>query len=665
MKTGRKGSVGTFTDSKDVSVSGIAAVVNLDGSDLSPMEIERLANVLRPYGPDRQNTLHRRNAAFVSCLHHLTPEDHFERQPLHIADRFVVLFDGRIDNREELRRAVGISARELAKMPDSMIAFRVFERWGERAFEQFQGVFALIIADLKDGQLICARDQMGLRVLHYHLCAKHFAVATNPDVLFALSWVPRALNTDKVADTLVQRGLNGETTYYRDIYRVLPGHVVRIRGKSFSKSCYWDPEGIPDVRFKRDEDYVEAFQERLEAAVKVRLRGCRVPCSMITGGLDSSSISVIAADMLAANGKSLNTFTAVPEDGFVKEELRGVYFDERPFVLQIAQSNPSIVPHFIPPSKGPILEKIADQVRIGGSPSGGILNGLWVMDLATAARSAGHDVMLSGDMGNFTISNDGWSLFPELLRKGRWRRLLQEIQSSGHRRKRMIRTYTLAPFVPRPLFGRYKRWRRGDRPPWHTFSAIHPDFAAESGVIERAAREYLPFDAPPPLDGRRGRIESFHCFSETADWFAKLRATYGIDTRTPAFDRRLVEFCVGIPEDQYLHKGCDRWLIRRAMKGRLPDAVLTSKKRGVQAADWFTRLTREREVISKELKKFSGSPDVASMIDLPRLMGVLDNWPDSEPPVYSDESSPLSFSLPQALGAAYFIENVTGTNYGR
>jgi asparagine synthetase B (glutamine-hydrolysing) len=100
-------------------VSGIAAVLNLDGSELSPLEIERLANVLRPYGPDRQQTLLRRHAAFVSCLHHLTPEDHFERQPLHIADRFVVLFDGRIDNREELGGAVRVSASELAEMPDT------------------------------------------------------------------------------------------------------------------------------------------------------------------------------------------------------------------------------------------------------------------------------------------------------------------------------------------------------------------------------------------------------------------------------------------------------------------------------------------------------------------------------------------------------------------
>ena len=185
-------------------------------------------------------------------------------------------------------------------------------------------------------------------------------------------------------------------------------------------------------------------------------------------------------------------------------------------------------------------------------------------------------------------------LFAELLRTGRWLRLFDEIKSSGYQWKTMLRQWTIAPFIPAPLFRRYKQWRRGGKPPWHDYSAIHPEFAARSGVVDRAAREYLPFDAPPPRDNRLARINDFHCYSETADWFAKLRAGFGIDIRTPAFDRRLVEFCIGIPEDQYLRKGCDRWLIRRAMKGRLPDVVLYNKKYGAQAADWYPRLTRER-----------------------------------------------------------------------
>jgi asparagine synthase (glutamine-hydrolysing) len=146
-----------------------------------------------------------------------------------------------------------------------------------------------------------------------------------------------------------------------------------------------------------------------------------------------------------------------------------------------------------------------------------------------------------------------------------------------------------------------------------------------------------------------------------ADWFGKLRAGFGIEIRTPAFDRRVVEFCIGIPEDQYLRKGSDRWLIRRAMKGRLPEVVLYKNKIGQQAVDWYPRLTRERDSIAKKVKQLAANHKVASVLDLQKLIGLLDNWPECEPAGFSPQELHL-LSIPQALGVAYFIENVMGVN---
>src|SRR5262245_12982563 len=109
-----------------------------------------MANVLKPYGPDWQKILIRGNAAFVFCLHQLTPEDLFEHTPLLLADRVVMLFEGRIDNRSELSEALGIAAPDLHSMPDSLIVLRLFDRWGERAFERLVGAFAIIVMDLQD-----------------------------------------------------------------------------------------------------------------------------------------------------------------------------------------------------------------------------------------------------------------------------------------------------------------------------------------------------------------------------------------------------------------------------------------------------------------------------------------------------------------------------------
>ena len=110
----------------------------------------------------------------------------------------------------------------------------------------------------------------------------------------------------------------------------------------------------------------------------------------------------------------------------------------------------------------------------------------------------------------------------------------------------MLRHQTIAPFVPAGMFRRYKHWRRGGRSPWHSFSALRDDFAESSGVVDRAALEYLPFDAPPPRDGRLHRISAFNSYSETADWFGKLRANFGIDVRTPALIGKSSNFALGL-----------------------------------------------------------------------------------------------------------------------
>ena len=328
---------------------------------------------------------------------------------------------------------------------------------------------------------------------------------------------------------------------------------------------------------------------------------------------------------------------------------------------QIAEVNRNIVPHFITQSRDPTPDNIAETIRVSGLP-GATLNDLWGFDIFSAARSAGHNVMLTGEMGNITMSYDGRGLFTELLLTGRWMRLFTEIRSSGYQWRRHVRQHVVGPLIPAPLFRRYKQWRREGNPPWHDHSLIRPEFAARIGIVDRAARGYRPFDAPPIRNWRLGRINAFRGWCEAADLLAKVRAGFLLDIRTPACDRRIVEFCIGIPEDQYLRKGRDRWLMRRAMNGRLPDIVLNQKKCGAQAADWYPRLTRARNHIADEVTRLAENSEVASILDMERLKAILASWPDRQPAEYTPEENQL-LAIPDALGTAYFIENVTGANY--
>ena len=101
---------------------------------------------------------------------------------------------------------------------------------------------------------------------------------------------------------------------------------------------------------------------------------------------------------------------------------------------------------------------------------------------------------------------------------------------------------------------------------------------------------------------------------------------FDVQTRCPLLDVRLVEFCLALPEDQYLRDGQPRWLIRRAMADRLPPEVLGNRKRGLQAADWFERLDAIRPQILEELARFEQSELARRALDIARLRQLLQQW---------------------------------------
>jgi asparagine synthase (glutamine-hydrolysing) len=97
------------------------------------------------------------------------------------------------------------------------------------------------------------------------------------------------------------------------------------------------------------------------------------------------------------------------------------------------------------------------------------------------------------------------------------------------------------------------------------------------------------------------------------------------------------------------------------MEGRLPDAVLNQKKTGAQAADWYPRLSRARNAIADEVRRLTENPEVSSILDMRRLNAILDSWPAHQPPEYTSAEKHLK-AVCDALGAAYFIEEMTATN---
>ena len=126
--------------------------------------------------------------------------------------------------------------------------------------------------------------------------------------------------------------------------------------------------------------------------------------------------------------------------------------------------------------------------------------------------------------------------------------------------------------------------------------------------------------------------------------------------RDPSADRRVAAFCLAIPQSQYLHRGTTRWLIRRAMAGRLPAVVANSSKVGRQTADWLIRLRRDRRRIAETVESLSGRA-ASEIVDLSRIEQLLADWEENDAMVAEGSSGRLlAQALPRTLSAVAFVD---------
>ena len=258
-----------------------------------------------------------------------------------------------------------------------------------------------------------------------------------------------------------------------------------------------------------------------------------------------------------------------------------------------------------------------------GAPPRNAMNLHWIHALRARARERGCDVLLTGSLGNATFSFEGKGALPALLRRGRLLALAREIRASPNRDAGLLRTIlneALLPLLPERASRTLHNWRRGvDRDALPDWCGLNPDWARRMRVQERARScGFDPLFRPVPstLAARHARLAEL---AELGDLTQAIDTIGGIPRRDPTSYRPFFEFCLGIPDEQYLRNGETRWLARRLLKGKIPDVVLNERRRGLQAADWHLRLGREREELRAEIDRLSKDPGMEARFDLKRF----------------------------------------------
>jgi asparagine synthase (glutamine-hydrolysing) len=466
--------------------------------------------------------------------------------------------DVRLDNRHELISLLSVPDPSIA---DTALVLLAYARWQDDCAERFLGDFAFVIHDARRNRLFAARDIAGARVLYYASFADVFCFASHPGAIRAMPGLPIEVDSRAVVDYLGDFPEDEQATLLRAVRRLPPGCRLAFDQSEVRPSPYFRVQAVAERRLSSDAEYAEALRCELARAV-----ACRLPRSarcgvMLSGGLDSSMVTALAAQQ---SPTQISSFSAVFDDS--------PECDERVYQGPVVRASGTEHTEVRPQPSGAAGDFESLCVAFGEPVPMGPHWLAWAVAEAAAARGVG--VLLTGADGDRVVSH-GAGLTAELAFQHRWLELVREVRAVRDfgrlRVGRVLAVHTLLPFVPEP-WRRFAERRDPRRRALLTtaLTLLRPDVVRDAGVAERLEhamrRPVSTRDAHEQIltNANRGR---------DVELLARLGAHLGVEFRHPFFDRRVVELCLSFPGEQKRKNGWSRFVLRNAMNGLVPDVV--------------------------------------------------------------------------------------------
>ena len=575
---------------------------------------------LRQYGPHDQTVASLGGASFGRALYRLLPEDRYDRQPLVDASkRWLLSADLRLDNRDELLRDMGLALE--GDLSDAQLLLLAWLQWGEGALDRLLGDFAFALWDRVDNSLLLVRDPTGQRPLHYHRGPGFIAFASLPQGLHAIAEVPRRVDLEQLAAFVADMPPRGGTTFFAGVTRVEPGQRLRFGPTEVASRFYWQMP-LREVRYSNEDEYFEALREQLDRAVRARLRGAgALVGAHLSGGLDSSAVAATAAKLTALESRRVIGFTSAPRLGFRGPPLAGRISDESGVAATVSAAHGNMEHVIVRSGATSPLDLLGFGDELFQEPVGHPCNIVWWSAVLDAARARGISVMLTGEVGNLTISAGGLSTIAEFIRRGRWLRWWREARvmaGTGPSWRGVLAT-SLRPWTPKLIWSLLLTGRAS--PEATGVRLLHPSLRE---LIHRRGNRRSRADLGPSHDRElRWDLIRQH---EPGNFRKGVLSRWGIDERDPTSDRRLAEFCFSLPPELFLSRGVTRRLARVGLADRLPKEVIEAP-RGYQYADWYENI--EQAQLRRTVAHLGEGP-AASLLDFGALRSRVSGWPRND-----------------------------------
>jgi asparagine synthase (glutamine-hydrolysing) len=546
-----------------------AGIWNFDGRPVDRKLLADISESLKRQGPDGECCHIDGSVALLYRPFHTTAESRREKQPYFSHRGFILSWDGRLDNCDEL--VPELRSELEGDTTDVAVVAAAFDRWETDCFRRITGDWAVSIWKPEQRELVFAADYMGIRHIFYYLKKDRIWWSTDLSSLVLRSNDKFHIDDNYVAGYFAHAP-GADLTPYLEIRQVPPGQFVRVRNGWALIERFWRFSPKSRIRYKTDAEYEEHFFHVFRQSVRRRLRSDSPILAELSGGLDSSSIVCMADDILAKDGAETPRLDTLSY--YDKTEPSG---DDYIHFPKIEQKRGRVGIHI-------------DGSRIGTSPASpeytdfcplpGVLGfgNKLIAERANTVRSGGYRAILSGVGGDEFMGGvpDPCSQLADLFVQFRLLRLARQLMAwSMIKRRPWIQLLWQSGInvLPSSVGQHFAKEAKID--PW-----IRKDFAKRTRLASRQSDvdEHFGFLLPT----RRSYIARVQVMANNlAKRTVPVQACE--ETRYPFLDQSLIEFNLSIPADQLLRPGERRSLMRRSLGGIVPQGILSRRTKQVGA----------------------------------------------------------------------------------
>lgn len=493
----------------------------------------------------------------------------------------IFIFKGFIYNKEELNEKLKISDIE----NDIKLIEFLYNKYKENMFDLILGDWFISIYDIEKDEILFAQSHSSFISIYYYSDIEYILLSDSLELMLSNNIIKPEINYQHIINIQLHNiPYQYNETPYKNIKRLNPAHYIKIDKNRFLRKRYWFPEKLPKFKNIDKNKAVEELRKIFFEAVRCRIKGKNKISSMLSGGLDSSSVSIVSSILLSNENKTLNTFSHIPESDVKSESiLKNRISNEKIYIDKMLSMYPKIKSNFIDSKNKSILEGNEKFFNLTNElPFVGV--SYWLVDIFEKIKNAEFDVLLTGDMGNATISYKGELNKLDIITFYNYFGL-----------KNTIKTKIIKPLLfyklTRPTYDFLIRKKYSSR--YINIKLINNYDLIKNRYIKSKKLKNAKIYLTKP--GFYPRANIMGAFSTGLD----------LNITDPTSDKRVIEYIYQLPNELFIsEKGEEKDIIKLMMRDIMPKEVLHQKTRGQQASDISERVLKDTDKIEQLIKDF-------------------------------------------------------------